>query len=284
MGTVALHHHRRHLHADPPVTLRSVLFARRRLLLGLVALLVVFAVAAVVENGYLLLTWDKPIQQTVESRRTPFLNEVFLAISRLGSTPVVLTLGAIGVLVTWSRCRAVSMALAVATLTRPGFEYVFKALVDRDRPNLNRLVSGDGPSFPSGHVLASAALWGMLPVVVSLYTQRRRLWWVASWLSMALIVAIAASRVYLGVHWFTDVTAGLVAGAFFLVFVEAILGQGHRLHPCRLLVMPGESPASQPPLDRSPPDTSPPDPSLADNTGASRSGREPAPVSGRADD
>lgn len=237
---MTLHHS--HLHADPPVTPTSVLFARRRLVLALGALFTVFALAAVIEGGQLLLTWDKPIQQGVESSRTAFLDKVFLFISSLGSTKIVLSLGALGVLLTWRRCRAVSVALAIATLTRPGVEFVVKALVDRDRPDLERLVGGEGPSFPSGHVLASAALWGMLPVVVSLYTQRRRLWWAASWLSMALILAIGASRIYLGVHWFTDVIAGLVAGAFFLVFVEAILGHGHRLHPCRLLLVPGPAP------------------------------------------
>lgn len=238
---MTLHPHT-HLHAAPPATLTSVLLARRRLVLALGGLFVVFALAAVIEGGQLLLTWDRPIQQGVESSRTAFLDRVFLFISSLGSTRTVLSLGALGVLFTWRRCRAVSIALAVATLTRPGFEFVVKALVDRDRPDLEPMVSGDGPSFPAGHPLASAALWGMLPVVVSLYTQRRRLWWAASWLSIALIVAIGASRVYLGVHWFTDVISGLVAGAFFLVFVEAILGRGHRLHPCRLLLVPGPAP------------------------------------------
>ena len=46
-----------------------------------------------------------------------------------------------------------------------------KAIVDRDRPDLERLVNGTGPSFPSGHVMAAAALWGLVPLVVTLYTR-----------------------------------------------------------------------------------------------------------------
>ena len=91
-----------------------------------------------------------------------------------------------------------------------------KAIVDRDRPDLERLVNGTGPSFPSGHVMAAAALWGLAPLVVTLYTRNRRIWWATTITSASLILAIGASRTYLGVHWLSDVVAGFIVGAFFL--------------------------------------------------------------------
>ena len=121
---------------------------------------------------------------------------------------------------------------AVATLARPVIEFTVKALVGRDRPDLERLVPGNGPSFPSGHVMASVALWGLVPLVVALYTRRPRVWWTTLWASAVLIVLIGASRTYLGVHWFSDVVGGFLVGCFFLLAVERVLAWRHGRDRC----------------------------------------------------
>jgi undecaprenyl-diphosphatase len=225
-----------HVHATHPATpLWPLLLPRRRVLLALAATLGLLAISAALSGGQVLLTWDEPIQRAIEARRTTGLNEVFLTISRLGSTIPVLVLGTLASVVTWRRCRAVGTAVLIATFSRPLLEFMVKAIVDRDRPDFERLVAGNGPSFPSGHVMAAVALWGLMPLVVSLYTRRRAIWWASVAVAGALIVAIAASRVYLGVHWFSDVTGGLIVGAFFLLGVEAVLIRQHARHPCSLL-------------------------------------------------
>jgi undecaprenyl-diphosphatase len=234
-----------HVHTAPPLTPSSVLLPRRRLLIALGALLVALATAAALKGGQLLLTWDEPIQKGVESSRTTLFDDVFLTMSRLGSTVVVLTLGSVATLLTWRRCRAVSTALLIATFSRPVIEFTVKALVSRERPDFDRLVEGNGPSFPSGHPLAAIALWGLLPLVVSLYTRRRAIWWASVGVSAVLVAGISASRVYLGVHWFTDVTASLVVGTFFLLGVDAVLVRQHRRHPCRLMDGPIEPAGSE---------------------------------------
>jgi undecaprenyl-diphosphatase len=226
---------RRHPHVAMPLSPLAVLAPRRGVLVGLAALLVALATAAAVNRGAVLLTWDQPIQQTVESSRTSLLDSFFLWMSRLGSTVIVLSAGVMAGLVTWRRCRAVGTVLLVATFSRPALEFVVKMVVDRDRPDLERMVPGNGPSFPSGHVMAAVALWGLLPLVVSLYTRRRAVWWVSVAVAGAIIAGIAGSRIYLGVHWFSDVTGGFVVGAFFLLGVEALLIRQHARHPCRLL-------------------------------------------------
>jgi undecaprenyl-diphosphatase len=230
-----------HVHATPPVSPSSILLVRRRLLIALGALLVGFAIAAAMNHGQILLTWDEPIQRGVEANRNSGLNRFFLTVSRLGSTIPVLTLGTLAALVTWRRCRAVGTVVLVATFARPVLEFTMKAVVGRDRPDFERLVAGNGPSFPSGHVMAAVALWGLLPVIVSLYTRNRAVWWASVCASVTLIVSIAASRVYLGVHWFSDVTAGMVVGAFFLLGVDVLLTHQHLRHPCRLLPPPTEA-------------------------------------------
>jgi undecaprenyl-diphosphatase len=222
------------IHSDPPLTPVSLLRPRRQLLVALLMLLAALAVAAAVRNGQMLLTWDEPIQRSVEANRTPLLDQVFRAVSFMGSTVVVLTLGAAGTALAWHRCRAVALTVAVATISRPLVEFSLKTSVDRTRPDFEQLVAGTGPSFPSGHVMAAAALWGLAPAVVMLYTQRRALWMAAMALAGALIIGISASRIYLGVHWFSDVVAGLIVSAFFLLAVEIVFAQAHRRQPCQL--------------------------------------------------
>jgi undecaprenyl-diphosphatase len=224
-----------HVHTAPPFTPSSVLLRRRRLLIVLGALLVALATAAALIVLGALLTWDEPIQREVEANRTSALNDLFLMVSRLGSTVFVLIVGTLGAILTWRRCRAVATVLLVATFARPAIEFIVKGLVGRDRPDFDRLVAGTGPSFPSGHVMAAMALWGLLPVVVALYTRRRAIWWASVAVSATLIAGIAASRVYLGVHWFSDVTGGLVVGTFFLLAADNVLVRAHRRYPCWML-------------------------------------------------
>jgi hypothetical protein len=123
------------VHATLPATPASVLLPRRWLLPALGALFAMLAIGAALSGGQVLLTWDVPIQQSVEAHRTSGLNEFFLTVSRFGSTIPVLVTGTIASLVTWRRCRAVSMAVLMATFSRPLLEFTVKALVDRDRPD-----------------------------------------------------------------------------------------------------------------------------------------------------
>jgi undecaprenyl-diphosphatase len=82
---------------------------------------------------------------------------------------------------------------------------------------LGHLVAASGDSFPSGHVLAATVVWGCVPLVALAWGVARglvrMLWAVAA----VFVVVVACSRVYLGVHWLTDVVGGALLGALLLV-------------------------------------------------------------------
>ena len=86
-------------------------------------------------------------------------------------------------------------------------------------------VAGTGFSYPSGHVLAAAATWAFLPPVVALYSRRRDLYLAAMGVAGALVLAVAWSRVWLGVHWTSDVVASLLLSFAALNGIEAWLAR-----------------------------------------------------------
>ena len=95
------------LHRSPPITLRRIGERFPWLLAGAAALAVVLGVLAAIDGGRLLV-WDRPITDAVVEHRSPAVDRVALWISRLGSTPVVLMFGAVGVALAAARCRWVA--------------------------------------------------------------------------------------------------------------------------------------------------------------------------------
>lgn len=225
----------RALHHDPPLTPAGVLLGRRWPLPALLTSFGALAVAARVDDGRLLAAIDEPVTRTLIDWRSGPLDAVVKTISALGGLTVVTAVLVVVLLVVWHECRALAWTLLAASAARPVLEWTLKELVGRDRPDLDRLVPGNGPSFPSGHVMAAIAIWGLLPPVVALLSGRRRAWWWSVLVSATVIAAVAFSRVYLGVHWLTDVVGAVVLGALYLLAVEWLLAWHHRRQPCRPL-------------------------------------------------
>jgi len=192
---------------------------------------IVFSILAVLAAADAL-PWDAPITNWIVDLRTPALDTFFRKVSFLGSTPVVLAVAALGALAAHRRCPRLALAIVVIALARPLIEFGLKDLIGRERPTADRLVAGRGPSFPSGHPLATAASWGLLPLVVALYTVRRWLWWSVAVGVWVLAVLVAVSRVYLGVHWASDVIASLALAMLGVAGAERFIATAHDGHGC----------------------------------------------------
>jgi membrane-associated phospholipid phosphatase len=101
--------------------------------------------------------------------------------------------------------------LITATVGQTLMSNLVKELVDRVRPTANPIAHTLGPSFPSGHTTGAAACFAAFALVLGRGRSRN----VQSLLAGAAVfiaVAVAASRVLLGVHWLTDVIGGLALG------------------------------------------------------------------------
>ncbi|WP_052659604.1 phosphatase PAP2 family protein [Bacillus alveayuensis] len=96
-----------------------------------------------------------------------------------------------------------------------------KQLFLRERPNFHPLIEVGEYSFPSGHTMNSTAIYGLIAYFFVQHQYANKKWVI--FLFSVLIFLIGFSRVYLGVHYVSDVLAGFLAGSFWLLFIITIL-------------------------------------------------------------
>ncbi len=192
--------------------------AGRRLALGLLGVLV--AVVATVPLAVLvrrqnpgLVHLDVRLSDAAEAAtaRHDLLRLVAKGVTLLGE-PVLLTVVALA-LAAWLHWRGASRLAAYVLVARVGatlISHSLKLVVDRARPVFDEPVATAlGPSFPSGHALGSAAFCATVAVLLLPRARRPRLLLAGA---VAVSVLVALSRVLLGVHYPSDVTAGLLIG------------------------------------------------------------------------
>ena len=111
--------------------------------------------------------------------------------------------------------------LTVTPLLGGAIDTVVKVAVDRERPRMDDpLASAMGKSFPSGHSMSSLVAYGALLLVFLPVLSRRARGWAAVAATM-LVLAIGGSRLFLGVHFISDVIGGFVLGAAWLTAATA---------------------------------------------------------------
>jgi membrane-associated phospholipid phosphatase len=134
-------------------------------------------------------------------------------ISMLGGTPVVIGLTVVATVIAMiqrpSKALVVFMVLVVAGQSL--LSNSIKFLVRRARPDIDRLTGFAGTSFPSGHSTAAAATFAAIALILT-RNRSRRVKIVGASIAAGLAAMVASTRVLLGVHWFTDVVAGLLLG------------------------------------------------------------------------
>ena len=168
--------------------------------------------------------FDRTAALAVHSISSPALDQVMRAFSFVGSPIVVIPVSALAfVLAMKQREYRAGMVLVMVMAMSEILLVLLKDTFERARPTLFGNLVLPSYSFPSGHALAAAAIYGTLCIVFTrLFTAQRRIFEVCGPL---LIAMIGVSRIYLGVHWPTDVLAGFAAGGF-LVLAAAITLDG----------------------------------------------------------
>jgi membrane-associated phospholipid phosphatase len=202
----------------------------------LVAMLVCFAVilGCAIATGELLELAEHPDGSTaidssttswVVAHRTHVLTSVARLLSTLGSQTVLIPLTAIATVALLGQRRWVLAGLVVATWGGAiGIYSLTKHFVHRMRPPMDIWLTDAGrtSSFPSGHATQSLATFLALVLVGAVILPTAR--WPGRVIAVALAIGVGWSRVYLGVHWATDVGAGWLIAAAWLTIVVWLAG------------------------------------------------------------
>jgi membrane protein DedA with SNARE-associated domain/membrane-associated phospholipid phosphatase len=167
---------------------------------------------------------DPSVTRFLVDHRVAWATELMKGATWLGSNavliPLVVALG--GYLLIRKKDWRAAVLVGAALLGANAWYHVVKPLVARSRPPESfHLISVSGYAFPSGHATAAIAVWGAVAVVLS--AGRPVGTKVAIWIGAGLIAALVAfSRVYLGVHWWTDVVAGAALGGVWLCVLGSL--------------------------------------------------------------
>ena len=116
-----------------------------------------------------------------------------------------------------------SIKIPAIALSSLGLMFGLKHLFNRQRPNIPLLEEAKGLSFPSGHALFSVTFYGLLIYIIFKTFKRKDLRWTLIGLLILLIIIIGFTRIYLRVHYTTDVIAGFCVGFLWLVLAVWIL-------------------------------------------------------------
>ncbi len=129
-----------------------------------------------------------------------------------------------------------SIRIPVVALSSLLLMFILKLIFHRDRPLTPLLATAKGYSFPSGHALMSVTFYGLLILIV--WESAKPLWykWYMSVSLLLLIIAIGISRVYLRVHYASDVLAGFSIGLMWLLLSLWILGRIERYSNRKIIV------------------------------------------------
>ena len=180
---------------------------------AVVALVAGYAFVEVAESvlrGQRAVTVDARVNTWMSEHRTETATDVMRILTRLADplVVVVVTLAVAALMLRRGRPRLAVFMVAATALTGL-FVSVVKLAVGRPRPaTADQLISVTGASFPSGHAAQSVACYLAIAVIVVWTTSSRRIGVLAVVVAGLLAVTIGGSRVYLGVHWTSDVVAG----------------------------------------------------------------------------
>ena len=143
------------------------------------------------------------------------ITPIVKVISNFGSATFLITLTVILIIAIKNRKIGISILCNLVIIT--GFNLLLKHILQRPRPTEYRIIDETGYSFPSGHSMISMAFYGYLVYLIYKNIKNKYIKWGLIVVLSILICSIGISRIYLGVHYTSDVLAGFMISIFYLI-------------------------------------------------------------------
>lgn len=175
--------------------------------------------------------FDDAVLHWLGAHQDPLLARIGLEITTLGNASTIFMVVAISGMFLWLTRHRYSAALLFATTaSEVVINALLKSVFDRPRPQIfnwgDQVISS---SFPSGHAMSAAAVYFTVAYLAARLQRRRWARMLTLAAALVVVLAIGASRMYLGVHYPSDVVAGIVMGLAWAAFCMAVLEALQRL-------------------------------------------------------
>ena len=155
-------------------------------------------------------------ENIINDKLTPILK----VITHIGGEKIVLVLAVLAIILIKGLKN--KLFLLTGVVGTAGLNIILKHIIQRKRPNINRLIPEEGYSFPSGHSMMSMAFYGMLIFLIFKYVKNTTLKWTLIVILTILLSTIGITRIYLGVHYPSDVIGGFVVSLTYLFILTEI--------------------------------------------------------------
>lgn len=184
---------------------------KNKRIIAIVVLLILFCMIAVFVNTENNLVIDKKIYSVVSMLHSNMATIFFKTVTTLGNAKIIGCLCIVLLLLSKTR-KTLGIPITIVTFMSGLLNIILKNIFGRQRPLLEQLVHEDSFSFPSGHSMATATIFSMIIYLSCRYIKNKKIKYAVNIVSGILMFLIGMSRIYLRVHFFTDVLAGWCLG------------------------------------------------------------------------
>lgn len=187
------------------------------LVVGLISI-IGFGLIAFGVRANRVLRFDEKVINVVQGWEAPFLTNVMKFFTWIGSVRPVLIIFIVVLCILFFvlKNRPEFILFGTVMVGTPALNFILKQIFQRARPELNRLIEIGGYSFPSGHAMHAFALYGILTFLLWRHIEKKSRRIILIVVSTVVILLIGISRIYLGVHYPSDIIGGYLAGALWL--------------------------------------------------------------------
>nr|WP_106784465.1 phosphatase PAP2 family protein [Lysinibacillus timonensis] len=197
-------------------------------IIGIVCLLGFGTMALVVSRDQIV-SFDLAVISYVQRLEAPILTAIMKFFTTIGSFKWILVIAIVVIIFLYFvlKHRSELFLFTIVIAATPIINGIIKGFFERARPDLHRLIEIGGYSFPSGHAMNAMAVYGILTFLFWRHIPSRLGRSVLIFISSVFILMIGISRIYLGVHYPSDIIGGYLASGFWLA-VSILVYQKYR--------------------------------------------------------
>ena len=187
----------------------------------IIVLIALFIILTILVKNNLLNQFENWMYYGITKNMNTNLTQIVKIITHIGDAVAVIAICLILFIVPKTRNK-IAIPVLIVVVSSALLNIILKNIISRPRPNILRIVEETSFSFPSGHAMTNMTLYMMLILFTLKYISNKTLKYFIVITFTALITLIGISRVYLGVHYITDIIGGWLLGMFCAILVYAL--------------------------------------------------------------